>query len=241
MAPVLDDIWNMLVGLPRLAGFSSALSATLPGLKDLKPGALSAGFSSFLAAPIGLKGPEAAGTEGFSAAEEAAVPAGLKDLEPIAGLDDAPVVFFSLIGLNGLGVEAENADGFSEVSETVEAAGAAWAAGLKDLEPTAGLDDAAVVFFSLIGLNGLGLEAANADGFSEVSETVEAAGAAWAAGLKDLEPTVVLGESSPVFFVLNGLNGLGVEDIAGDGFSEAVRPAEKRGAGFSDARGEAGP
>ena len=188
MAPVLDDIWNMLVGLPRLAGFSSALSATLPGLKDLKPGALSAGFSSFLAAPIGLKGPEAAGTEGFSAAEEAAVPAGLKDLEPTAGLDDAPVVFFSLIGLNGLG-----------------------------------------------------LEAANADGFSEVSETVEAAGAAWAAGLKDLEPTVVLGESSPVFFVLNGLNGLGVEDIAGDGFSEAVRPAEKRGAGFSDARGEAGP
>ena len=122
MAPVLDDIWNMLVGLLRFAGFSSVLSAALPGLKELNPGALSAGFSSFFAEPSGLKGPEAEAAAGFSAAAGAAVPAGLKDLEPTAGLDDAVVVFFSPIGLNGLGVEAANADGFSEESETVVSA-----------------------------------------------------------------------------------------------------------------------
>ena len=95
-----------------------------------------------------------------------------------------------------------------------------------------------VVFFSLMGLNGLGVEPITADGFSEDSEPAEAAGAE---DLKDLDPTVVLSGSSSVFFALKGLNGLGVEEIAGDGFSEAVRPAEKRGAGFSVARGEAGP
>ena len=239
IAPVLDDIWNMLVGFAGFAGFSSFFSAALPGLKDLNPGAFSAGFSSFFAAPKGLKGPEAAEAtaDGFSEAADAAEAAGLKDLEPTAGLDDAADVFFSPIGLNGLGVDAAKADGFSEAGSSVSAE-ARCAAGLKDLEPTAGLDEEVVVFFSLIGLNGLGVDAAKADGFSFVSEAAVAAGAVV---LKDLEPTAGLGDPSSVFFALKGLNGLGAEGIEGEDFSEDVRPAAKRGTGFSDVRGEAGP